>query len=194
MRIATPYPPSHRRPPSPPQRPIRLSTPLAPPQRRRLATRHRPTRLGAPPARLRARLTMLVRVLAALHRARLADLRAQPAGLLRKRRLPRHLVRRKFADIRATPVQLDTPAHHLHLFLPQARARALLARRHTRLTRLDAHPMFPMIHKRGRRYSSLPLASTTAPPILAWEITRFSDRALPVAPQHSGAPSTQRSE
>jgi DNA-binding GntR family transcriptional regulator len=85
-------------------------------------------------------------VLRAFLAARVADLCAKLADLLRELRAARHFARRKRADIRATTVELDTADHHFHVLFVQASGRAVLASFHALVTRFDTIFIFFVRH------------------------------------------------
>jgi hypothetical protein len=109
--------------------------------------RHRFAFFGAAFASVRTPLAMIRFMLAAFLAARLTDLSAQAAKLLRELRIARHKLRRKHANVRAIPIQPDATGHHLNILFLQASGRAMFAFLRALQARFNAASVFVVSHR-----------------------------------------------
>jgi hypothetical protein len=133
---------------------------------------HLPALICAPTTRLRALLTVLVLMLAALVATRLADLCAQLAQLLGKVTAARHVAGCQSADCGAIHVEGDAARHHVDVLPLQTRGCAMVAGMCAAAASFDAGLVLLVSHlellrsskgrRRGMRPGTVKLAATAA--------------------------------
>ena len=121
--------------PAPEDRPVALHS-----------SRHAPALLCAATASLSAALAMVMLVLAAFRRTRIADFCTEQTRLPGELAAPRHHASRETADCSAIHVKCDTARHHAAVFILQAAGSATIAGVSALVARIDARLMCLVSH------------------------------------------------